>query len=69
MAEIIDINFARQTQQEVFADDLKPMEEWTGEDWAWLIDECFDIMAQDTGKTKYDYFAEFMRTVLEECHE
>ena len=72
MSEIIEFEQIKRDSNEekvVFAipqdgGDLKPMEEWNGEDWALLIDGCFGFMAAKTDRTKWDFLAEFMHTVL-----
>lgn len=71
MAEIINFKEARDEQEEVFAirqDDgeLKPMEEWSGEDWKNLFEGPMTIMAQQANSTPWDMFAMFMSSVLNE---
>ena len=44
--------------------DLKPMEEWNGEDWERLIEEAMASIGKQMGISKWDAFAQFMSTIL-----
>ena len=69
MAEIIQFN---QESDDLTAfkieDDngeLKPMEEWTGDDWERLIEEAMTSIGTQMGISKWDAFAQFMKTLFE----
>ena len=69
MARIIDFKQYKDEKAIVFAkrtvdSNRKPVEEWNGNDWGWLLDFIFDFMAEDSRQTKWDYVAEFMRGLL-----
>ena len=71
MAEIINFREAKDRQEEVFAirqDDgnLKPMEEWDGEDWKALFEGPITFMAETANMTPWDMFAQFMSSILSE---
>ena len=75
MAEIISLAKVIQEQEDrdngVFAireDDgeLKNLEDWSGEEWEELVDGVFANMANRYGVTKWDIFADFMCSVLQE---
>ena len=46
--------------------DLKPMEEWSGEDWERLVEEAMESIGTQMGVSKWDAFAQFMSTILRE---
>ena len=69
MARIIDFKQYKDEKAIVFAkrtvdSNRKPVEEWDGNDWGWLLDFIFGFMVEDSRQTKWDYVAEFMRGLL-----
>lgn len=69
MADIINFKEARDEKEEVFAireDDgeLKPMEEWDGQDWQELFEGPMTFMAQKANTSPWVMFAMFMSSIL-----
>ena len=69
MAEIINFNEkAEELTTFKITDDtgeLKPMEQWDGEDWENLIEDAMASIGEQMGISKWDAFAQFMKTILD----
>ena len=73
MADIINFKEARDKEEGVFAireDDgeLKPMEQWTGEDWETFFTGPMTAIAQQIHVSPWEVFAEFMTGILDETY-
>ena len=69
MGEIISIAQVKDEQEGVFAirgedGELKDVLDYTGDDWANLIEGCFANIAKEFQCSKYDILADFMHQIL-----
>lgn len=64
MADIIDFSKAKESIGDHEYDDIKPIEQWDGDDWQSFWDIALEEISQRTGRDKWDLFADFMHELI-----